>query len=96
MARVVYVDVVGGASLKLTLKKDVPARKVWASLGKRVDAATHVLETRAGAVLGRDDLVLASAPGAGDALLVCRPRPAPTIAPQLYAIDLSGNAICTP
>ena len=92
MARVVYVDVVGGASLKLTLKKDVPARKVWASLGKRVDAATHVLETRAGAVLGRDDLVLASAPGAGDALLVCRPRPAPTIAPPVAADDAAGQA----
>ena len=76
-ARVVYIDVVGSASLKLTLKKDVPARKVWASLRKarRVDAATHVLETRDGALLGLDDLVLASAPGAGDALLVCRPRP---------------------
>ena len=32
MARVVYIDVIGSASLKLTLKKDVPARKVWASL----------------------------------------------------------------
>ena len=58
-ARVVYVDVVGSASLKLTLKKDVPARKVWASLAsRRVDAATHVLETPGGAVLGIDDLAI--------------------------------------
>ena len=83
MARVVYVDVVGSTSLKLTLKKDVPARKVWASLRKarRVDAATHVLETRDGALLGLDDLVLASAPGAGDVLLVCRRRPPPPTPP---------------
>ena len=56
MARCLYVSVDddGERALKLTLKKDVPARKVWASLGKTrgVDARTHSLEVAGGPCAG--------------------------------------------
>ena len=75
-ARSVYVEVAGSerGTLKIALRKDVPARKVWATLEKsrRVSAATHVLETREGSALGPEDPVLASTPGEGDAAR--RPR----------------------
>lgn len=69
----VYIEVSGGAALKLSLTKAVPVRKIWASIEKarpEVRSTTHCLEAASdGSNLG--EAVPATG---GDVLLRCRLR----------------------